>query len=265
MNFGNQKTPIQKEWDSLIKKENSYLSKRQVKKDSALNKLLAEKVPEKLQQTLDAAFYKAFLTIFENGTKVIEKTYKKEELETQYKLRAYEHELRQSRQSLKLFSKEAGAKGAQNLFLSGAAGIGMGIAGVGLPDIPLFMGMVFRSIYEIALSYGYTYESEREQYFILLLIEGAVAYGEDVKRINDRANAFIAENMAPIGYQKAQHAKSASAFLSRELLYMKFLQGIPVVGAVGGAYDAVYMKRITEYAALKYKRRFLEDKMRGKK
>lgn len=41
-----------------------------------------------------------------------------------------------------------------------------------------------------------------------------------------------------------------------------FLQGIPVVGAVGGIYDAVYMKRITEYANLKYKKRFLMQKKR---
>lgn len=41
---------------------------------------------------------------------------------------------------------------------------------------------------------------------------------------------------------------------------MKFLQGIPIVGVVGEAYDVVYMKRITEYANLKYKRRFLSKK-----
>ena len=52
--------------------------------------------------------------------------------------------------------------------------------------------------------------------------------------------------------------KTASC-LSKELLYMKFLQGIPVVGAVGGAYDVVYLKQITEYANLKYERRFLES------
>ena len=41
---------------------------------------------------------------------------------------------------------------------------------------------------------------------------------------------------------------------------MKFLQGIPLLGAVGGAYDVVYLKRITEYANLKYKKRFLLKK-----
>ena len=41
---------------------------------------------------------------------------------------------------------------------------------------------------------------------------------------------------------------------------MKFLQGVPIVGIVGGAYDVVYLKMITEYANLKYKRRFLLKK-----
>ena len=44
---------------------------------------------------------------------------------------------------------------------------------------------------------------------------------------------------------------------------MKFLQGVPVIGAVGGAYDVVYMKQITEYANLKYKRRFLRVRRGG--
>lgn len=52
--------------------------------------------------------------------------------------------------------------------------------------------------------------------------------------------------------QQASHA------LSSELLYMKFLQGIPIAGIIGGVYDAVYLKRIADYADMKYKRRFLE-------
>ena len=49
--------------------------------------------------------------------------------------------------------------------------------------------------------------------------------------------------------------------MSGELLYMKFLQGIPIVGAVGGAYDFVYMKQINEYAKIKYHKRFLAEKI----
>ena len=53
----------------------------------------------------------------------------------------------------------------------------------------------------------------------------------------------------------------AANCLSKELLYMKFVQGLPIIGAVGGAYDYVYMNKISKYAQLKYKRRFLRKKI----
>ena len=255
-----RKTPIEKEWELLLKKEEKLYKSKQEKKDSKVNQLLAEKVPEKLQQTLDIAFYKAFLMIFEKGTKVIEKTYEKKEMETVYKVREYEEELRHSKKTLKAFLKQANSKATENVLLSGISGIGMGILGIGLPDIPVFTGMLFRSIYEIALSYGYEYESEQEQYFILLLIQGATTYGEEFLEIDNTINEFIHNNYMPVGYEKEKHTKVAAGSLSKELLYMKFLQGIPVVGGVGGAYDVIYMNRVTEYAKLKYERRFLEKK-----
>ncbi len=46
--------------------------------------------------------------------------------------------------------------------------------------------------------------------------------------------------------------------LSSELLYLKFVQGIPIVGVAGGASDIVYQRKIASYASLKYRRRFLE-------
>lgn len=79
----------------------------------------------------------------------------------------------------------------------------MGVLGIGLPDIPVFTGMI------------------------------------------------------PEGYQEKEQIEQTAGALSKELLYMKFLQGIPVPGAVGGAYNAIYMKRIAEYAGLKYRHRYL--------
>ena len=263
MNLRSKKTPLEKRWEQLLKKEEKLCVAKQNKRESKLNQLLAEKVPDKLQSTLDTAFYKAFLLIFEKGTKLIEKTYNKEEQETIYKVREYEDALRSNKKSLKAFSKQAGSRGTENVLLSGMSGIGMGLLGIGLPDIPVFTGMLFRSIYEIALSYGFEYESEEEQYFILLLIQGAVSYGEDFLKLEQEINRFPHEKRLPFGYTKEVHAKQAAAGLSKELLYMKFLQGIPVVGAVGGAYDVIYMNQITEYAKLKYERRFLEKKMQG--
>ena len=261
MGWKSGKTALEKEWERLLKKEENLCAAKQSKKESKLNQMLAEKVPDKLQSTLDTAFYKAFLLVFEKGTKLIEKTYNRKEQETVYKVREYEDVLRNNKKSLKAFSKQAGSKGTENVLLSGVSGIGMGLLGVGLPDIPVFTGMLFRSIYEIALSYGFEYESEEEQYFILQLIQGAVAYGEDFLKLELEINRFQQEPCLPFDYTREVYAKRAAAGLSKELLYMKFLQGIPIVGAVGGAYDVIYMNQITEYAKLKYKRRFLEKKM----
>ena len=255
-----KKTPLEKEWQLLNKKEEKYLEKRAQKKDSKLNALLAEKVPAKLQSSLDAAFEKAFSTIFDKGTTIIEKTYQKDKREKKYIVNNFADEVEQSRRSLRKFSKEAQTAGNQNLLISGVSGIGMGIIGVGLPDIPLFTGMIFRSIYEIALSYGYKYDTEEEQYFILMIIEGAVSYGETAKRINAEIDYFAADPYLPAGYDRKAQSKKAAGALSKELLYMKFLQGIPIVGAVGGAYDVIYMKNISEYAQLKYRKRFLLER-----
>lgn len=48
-----------------------------------------EKVPQKLQETLDAAFAKAFTLIFQKGSSVIEKTYQKDEFEKNYQIQEY--------------------------------------------------------------------------------------------------------------------------------------------------------------------------------
>ncbi len=58
-----QQRAMEKELMRLYKQERAFLEKRTEKKDSALKRLLAEKVPEKLQATLDAAFAKAFALV----------------------------------------------------------------------------------------------------------------------------------------------------------------------------------------------------------
>ncbi len=260
-----KKTPYEKEWEKFIKKENKYLEKQLNRKESFLNQKLEEKVPEKLQGTLDAAFAKAFHLIFEKGTGVIEKTYRKDEIEKKYRINEFTNELRQDKKSLRAFSKNAKGSGTKNLVMSGAAGIGMGILGVGIPDIPVFTAMILKSIYEIAMHYGYSYETEEEQYFILLLIQGAVSHGEDMLLIDKKINSYITSSIWVKEETREETIQKTAGCLSKELLYMKFLQGIPIVGAVGGAYDVVYLKQITEYVNLKYERRFLEKiKLRDK-
>lgn len=245
------------EWDELLKKEENYLSNREQKKESKLNQFLAQKVPGKLQGTLDAAFAKAFHVVFDKGTGVIEKTYKKEQLEQEYKINEFTAQVRQNRKSLRKISKKASSAGRTNLLISGTAGIGMGLVGVGIPDIPVFTALMLKNIYEIALNYGFGYDTITERYFILKVIEAAVSHGEQLRKLDEEINQFMDNEILPENYRTNEQVKLAAGSLSKELLYMKFLQGVPVVGAVGGAYDVIYMNQITEYAKLKYKRRFL--------
>ena len=169
-------SPLEKEWIKVEKQEQAYMEKQMEKKDSRLNQLLEKKIPHNLQNTLDAAFSKAFYLIFEKGTGIIEKTYRRDELEKTYQINEFTAQVRSNRKSLKAFSKKAAGAGNLNLLLSGVSGIGLGVLGIGIPDIVLFTGLMLKSVYEIALNYGFDYEKEEEKHFILLLIQGAVSY-----------------------------------------------------------------------------------------
>ena len=82
-------SPLEKEWIKVEKQEQAYMEKRMEKKDSRLNQLLEKKIPHNLQNTLDAAFSKAFYLIFEKGTGIIEKTYRRDELEKTYQINEF--------------------------------------------------------------------------------------------------------------------------------------------------------------------------------
>ena len=253
----------EKEWTALEKKEARYLMRRREEKtSSALQQKLEEKIPEKLEETLNTAFIKAFDLVFEKGTGLIEKTYNKDQQKTDYQVREYAAGLKESRKTVKAFGRQSQGTRMKNLMISGVEGVGLGLLGIGLPDIPLFTAVILKSVYEIALSYGFEYESEKEQWFILKMIETALKKGEELERNNSLLNAWIDQNgIGETVKGRKEQSKETAAALAEALLYMKFLQGIPVVGAAGGAADTVYLKKITDYAELKYKRRFLRKKI----
>ena len=253
-------TPWQKEWNYVLRQEYEFLRKGRFKKDSILNGLVADKVPDGLQNTLDKAFSKAFEIIFEKGTGVIEKTYNKKGIEEQFQTNENNAKDRDDRNSLRLFSRKAANSGNKNLIFSGVEGIGLGALGIGLPDIPLFTAMILKSVYEVALHFGYTYTETEEKYFILRLIQCALAHGKELDSFNDELNGFIEDGVLPKGYSESEQIRATAATMSSELLYMKFLQGLPVVGAVGGAYDVIYMQKVQKFARIKYHRRFLFDR-----
>lgn len=251
------KKHVEKEWNQLLRAEQMFLKKNMAVKNAGWQEKLSEYVPEKLEDTLKTAFYKAFGLIFEKGTGVIEKTYQREKKEQDYKIHAYTAAVRGSRHALRAFGREAFVSKSFNVAISAAEGVGMGILGMGIPDIPIFLGVLLKNIYEIALSYGFSYDTREEQMFILKLIEAALSHERELVAYNAELDAWIAnEHVFAEGWEE-QLRRTADA-LSRELLYLKFVQGMPIVGVIGGLSDMVYQKKIGDFAALKYKKRFLE-------
>lgn len=268
-----KKTPWEKEWIDLQKKEARFTHRRKEGPTSVLMQKLDKVVPKKLSGTLNAAFYKAFAVVFEKGTGIIEKTYNKEKKETDFKVNTYASEISDSRRAAKTFTKQAKSAKGLNLLISSVEGVGMGIAGSAIPDIPVFIAMVLKSVYEIALSYGYEYRSDEEKIFILRIIEAAMCDEDEFMQKDAALNSdihgivlngdFIGEGDWNIS--KEDQMKRAAAALSAEMIYTKFVQGFFLVGMVGGIFDPIYVNRISDYAVLKYRRRFLEGKLNHEK
>ena len=267
MSWQSRKSAWEKDWDDLKKKEAKYAAKRQEGPTSVLIEKLDRFIPKKLNDTLDTAFSKAFALIFEKGTSVIEKTYNKEQKKVNYMVDAYATEIKADKKSVNRFTKRAKATKATNMMMTGLEGIGLGLVGAGLPDIPLFVAMVLKSVYEVALSYGYDYDSEGEKAFILKVIEVSMYDDEEFLEANEALNELIdnivSDGDTLDGYEidkEAQIENTAKA-LSKEMLYTKFLQGQMIIGVAGGIFNPIYINRITDYAVLKYRRRFLTSKV----
>ncbi len=256
MVFFKEKDPRRREWQDLMKKEAREREKRGKIPPPGLTERIP--IPPKLEETLEAAFVKAFHLVFSKGAPLIEKTYSKDNLEKEYQEGAFSAHLRQDVKSLRAFSAKAKARGRRNVLVAGVEGVSLGLLGIGLPDIPLFSGVLLRSLYELSLTYGFPYEGEEEARFQLLLIEAALARGPEFLAMDDALNHWIDWGRDPGGTKDA-FIVSAAQGLSRALLYLKFIQGIPIVGACGGISDGICLQKVLSYGRLKYQRRFLRQ------
>ncbi len=256
------KTVMQKEIDRLRKAERRFLKAQLNRQPTKLDHLLEEKVPPKLESTLNAAFAKAFHLIFSKGTWLISKTYSEEKLVREFTLAAVELDELGGSKQMRGFKRRAAKTGTAHTIVSAVAGLTMGIFGGMLPDIVLFNALVLRNIYQIAMKYGYSYDTDEERKFILRIIAAAISDGDALINANKEINQLIRSDLAGDTSTVDERINEAAMSLAHALLLMKFVQNIPIIGVVGGASDFIYMERISDYAVLKYQRRFLVDQMR---
>ena len=116
-----------------------------------------------------------------------------------------------------------------------------------------------------ALRCGFSYESPEERVYLLLLLQGALSQGEERRALSGRADRLgrALDHGWPVSVDLENETGAAAALLARKLLLLKFVQGFPLVGAVGGAANLSLAGRVSRWGALKYKKRFLEKKVRG--
>ena len=240
----NEKT-LKKELTKARISETDFLIRRKKQKQSYIDSKIEKYVPEGLAGTLGAAFTKAFEIIFRDGTGIIKKTYGRGSSDND---------------DIVMLRNRARAILAKDTVVTAAEGTGLGLAGIGLPDIPVFTAVLLRNIYQLAECYGFDYESKTEQVFILKLIETGLSYGESAEKLNDELNALM-EQIDNEDYTYygliSQQIKAASEAVSKEVLYMKFIQTIPVVGAAGGISNLTCLNKVGRFAELKYRKRFI--------
>ena len=240
----NEKT-LKKELTKARISETDFLIRRKKQKQSYIDSKIEKYVPDGLAGTLEAAFTKAFEIIFRDGTGIIKKTYGRGSSDND---------------DIVMLRNRARVILAKDTVVTAAEGTGLGLAGIGLPDIPVFTAVLLRNIYQLAECYGFDYESKTEQVFILKLIETGLSYGESAEKLNDELNALM-EQIDNEDYTYygliSQQIKAASEAVSKEVLYMKFIQTIPVVGVAGGISNLTCLNKVGRFAELKYRKRFI--------
>ena len=98
--------------------------------------------------------------------------------------------------------------------------------------------------------------------------QNIIRRGKNTSKASVAKNASVEEWISSIEeknavWQMEEEIRRASEALAEAMLTAKFLQGIPVVGAIGGMSNPVIYRKVQQYASLKYKKRYLAQKRKG--
>ena len=168
---------LRRELLKIQTEEQKLRKKAEAAKPAEWKKALEQKIPEKVYTGLETAFCTGFSLVFKHGRKLIELTYKKENLKQEYILRDRAVQTEGSRRDFKQMQKNVRNAGLKNMAATTAEGMALGALGVGMPDVVLFLATLLKGVYETALHYGFEYETPEEQYLILRMMSASLKTG----------------------------------------------------------------------------------------
>lgn len=246
----------------IAEKQDKRIISKGASKDetSGLSGKIREKIPEKALSTLEKAFEKGFTLILEKGGFLIESTKSLEHSRKQFEKYKASLDKMIYLETLKAIDKSAQSRILISKGTTTAEGSALGIFGIGLPDIPIFLGMLLKVSYEIAASYGIDYREEEELKYTLSLLKTAFSSGAEKQYFSRECDSigksiddgdFVESNISD------EDVKKVSEVLATDMLVSKFIQGMTFFGVVGGPLNYRLIHKLSKVAKVKYKKRFL--------
>lgn len=229
---------------------------------SVMMKRIEGKIPDKVYKGLESVFIKAFTSVFEQGRTLIEKTYNREKILDDHSIMNYALEVKGRPRELKRMKFKARKGDLINFSVTALEGVALGALGIGLPDIVLFISTLFKGIYETALNYGYDYVNQKDQLIILKMMTVPLLRGDDRAKADSELEAMFSGDTPLLSDEQFYGClRECASLYAMDMLLLKFVQGIPIVGIFAGAVNPVYYKKIIGYAQLKYQKMFILKKL----
>lgn len=255
------KRACEKELGYVADREHAML-KRALRDSPAWKRKLNEKIPERIRSGLCAAFCKAFTVVLEKGSSLIGKTFNREDTEKDHQVRDFAVKLKGTRKELRNVRASAGRTDVFNAALTTAEGAALGLLGIGLPDVVLFISFILKGVYQCAAGYGRDFTAAEEKYLILKMIETSLSRREDWVRLNGETDELLMSGYQPSEEEMREQIERTANACAMDMLLQKFIQGLPLVGVLGGVTNPVYYGKIMTFVKTKYHKAYVIDLLR---
>ncbi|MEE0511444.1 MAG: EcsC family protein [Peptococcaceae bacterium] len=221
---------------------------------------IEDKIPEKLEDNLNKAFTAAFKMVFQEGKVIIKKTYNEETLKSEYVDKRVGVQTKGDRSLIKKLRQPAEKRYLKSLGVATTEGVGLGLLGIGLPDIPILIGNMIRTCTVSAQSHGLDTDRKDEQIYMLLLIRLAAMPVEEREAVNKQLDALgdAIDAGRSVVLDLDKEMQTTSERLSMTMLFSRFVMGLPIVGVAGGLYNPVIVGQLHQLAEVKYEVRLLK-------